>query len=347
VSGPLPRTGTTAEDVLAFDVGGANLKAADGLGWAHSERLELWRQRAELPAALARIVAERRPDRIVATMTGEIADCYASRREGVADIVAAVVAAAAGCPVGIYLVDGTIVSPADALTRPRAAAASNWHAVARLAGHAAPTGRSLLVDVGSTTTDIVPLDRGRPVQRGNDDVGRMTAGELVYTGVERTPVAALVRRLPWRGRLRPVATETFATSRDVWLLLGGLPEEPRCHATADGGPATRAAAAGRLARMILADASDVCAAEAVAMAERCSAAQCRLVARAIAQVAAAAGGPPARIVLSGHGHCLARRALAALGWTVDTVSLPETLGPTVSRAAPAHAVARIARGLLA
>jgi probable H4MPT-linked C1 transfer pathway protein len=175
----------------------------------------------------------------------------------------------------------------------------------------------------------------------------MTAGELVYTGVERTPVAALVRRLPWRGRLRPVATETFATSRDVWLLLGGLPEEPRCHATADGGPATRAAAAGRLARMILADASDVCAAEAVAMAERCSAAQCRLVARAIAQVAAAAGGPPARIVLSGHGHCLARRALAALGWTVDTVSLPETLGPTVSRAAPAHAVARIARGLLA
>ena len=76
-------------DALAFDIGGANIKAADGLGWVHSEPFELWHRRSELPAALARIVSSRRPGRIVATMTGEIADCYASRREGVADIVAA------------------------------------------------------------------------------------------------------------------------------------------------------------------------------------------------------------------------------------------------------------------
>ncbi|MFM1996684.1 MAG: hypothetical protein RLZZ111_1071 [Planctomycetota bacterium] len=336
-----------ADDVLAFDIGGANLKAADGLGWAHSERFELWRRRSELAAVLTRLVAERRPGRIVATMTGEIADCYASRQEGVADIVAAVGAAAAGRPVGVYLVDGRIVPPAEAVDRPLAAAASNWHAVARLAGHSAPGGRSLLIDVGSTTTDIVPLEDGVPVPRGRDDVDRMAAGELVYTGMERTPVAALVRRLPWRGRLRPVATETFATSHDVWLLLGGLPEDPLCHAMADGGPATRAAAARRIARMILADASEIGADDAVAMAEHCAIRQSRLVARAIARVAASAGGPPARIVLSGHGDCLARRALAALGWAIDTVSLPETLGPEVSRAAPAHAVACIARGLLA
>lgn len=336
-----------ADDLLAFDIGGANIKAADGLGWAHSERFELWRRRAELPAALARLVTARHPDRIVATMTGEIADCYASRQEGVADIVTAVGAAAAGRPVGVYLVDGRIVPPADAVARPLEAAAANWHAVARLAGRSAPTGRSLLVDVGSTTTDIVPLQDGTPAARGRDDVGRMARGELVYTGVERTPLAALVRRLPWRGRLRPVAAETFATSRDVWLLLGGLPEDPRCGATADGGPATRAAAARRLARMILAEEADVGNKELLAMAERCADRQSRLVGRAIHRVAAAAGGPPARIVLAGHGDCLARRALAGLGWAVDTVSLPETLGPEVSRAAPAHAVARIARGLLA
>lgn len=335
-----------ADDVLAFDVGGANLKAADGLGWAHSERFELWRRRAELPASLGRLVAERRPDRIVTTMTGEIADCYASRRQGVADIVAAVVAAAAGRPVGIYLVDGSIVPPEEAVERPLEAAASNWHAVARLAAQAAPAGRSLLIDVGSTTGDIVPLADGAPAPCGRDDVTRMAAGELVYTGVERTPIAAIVRRLPWRGRLRPVATESFATSRDVWLLLGGLPEDPLCHATADGGPATRAAAARRLARMILADPADVSDADATAMAEWCAARQSRLVARAAARVAAAAG-PPACIVLSGHGDCLARRALAELGWSTEHLPLQEAIGSDVARVAPAHAVARIARGLLA
>jgi len=344
-------------DVLAFDIGGANIKAADGLGWVHSEPFELWRRRSELPAALARIVSARRPRRIVATMTGEIADCYASRREGIADIVAAVTAATrAGvgeeCPVGIYLVDGMIVPPEEAVHRPLDAAASNWHAVARLAATVTTTERAFLIDIGSTTTDIVPLVGRAPAPAGHDDVTRMAVGELVYTGVERTPVAAIVRSLPWRGRLHPVASELFAQSLDAWLLLGGLAEVPDSTKsgssnTADGGPATRAAAQRRLARMLLADPEEVTEDEAIAMATWCADRQSLLVARALRRVAASCGWQPRSIVLSGHGACLARRALARLGWDVDLVSLPDTLGPDVSRAAPAHSLALIARGQLA
>ena len=344
-------------DVLAFDIGGANTKAADGLGWVHSEPFELWRRRAELPAAIARIVSSRHPSRVVATMTGEIADCYASRREGVADIVAAVAAAtraAAGpdCPVGIYLVDGTIVSTEEAVRRPLAAAASNWHAVARLAAAVTITDKAFLIDIGSTTTDIVPLVNRAPAAIGQHDVARMAAGELVYTGVERTPIATIVRSLPWQGRLHPVASELFAQSLDAWLLLEGLPEDRdstpsgSVH-TADGGPATRAAAQRRLARMILADPEEVTADEALAMAEWCADRQSMLVARAVRRVASSCGWQPRSIVLSGHGACLARRALARVGWDVDLVSLSDTLGPDVSRAAPAHSLARIARGQLA
>jgi len=339
-------------DVLAFDIGGANIKAADGLGWVHSEPFELWHRRSELPAALARIVSSRRPRRIVATMTGEIADCYASRREGVADIVAAVMSAsraAAGpaCSVGIYLVDGTIVSPEDAVKWPLAAAASNWHAVARLAAAAAATDRAFLIDIGSTTTDIVPLVDRAPAAMGHDDVARMAAGELVYTGVERTPIAAIVRSLPWRGRLHPVASELFAQSLDAWLLLGGVGEDPAAANTADGGPATRAAAQRRLARMILADPEQVTADDAMSMAAWCADRQSLQVARALRRVATSCNWQPRSIVLSGHGGCLARRALARVGWDVDLVSLPDTLGPDVSRAAPAHSLALIARGQLA
>ena len=341
-----------ADDVLAFDIGGANIKAADGLGWVHSEPFELWRRRPDLPAALARIVSTRRPRRVVATMTGEIADCYSSRQEGVADIVAAVTSAshaAAGpaCPVGIYLVDGTIVPPDDAVRRPLAAAASNWHAVARLAAAVATADRAMVIDIGSTTTDIVPLVDRVPAATGRCDLTRMSAGELVYTGVERTPVAAIVRSLPWRGGLRPVASELFAQSLDAWLLLEGLAEDPACLTTADGGPATRAAARCRLARMLLADPEDVTHEEAVAMAASIADRQSRQVARAVRRVAASCGWRPRSIVLSGHGECLARRALALVGWDVESVSLPDTLGPDVSRAAPAHSLALIARGHLA
>ena len=346
------RGSTADDDVLAFDIGGANIKAANGLGWVHSEPFELWRRRSELPAVLTQILAPRIPRRVVATMTGEIADCYASRCEGVADIVAALTAAThaavgAGCPVGIYLVDGMIVPPEEAVRRPLAAAASNWHAVARLAATVATTDRAFVIDVGSTTTDIVPLVDRAAEATGHDDVARMAAGELVYTGVERTPVASIVRSLPWRGRLHPVASELFAQSLDAWLLLGELAEDASSRTTADGGPATREAARRRLARMLLADPAEVTEDEAIAMAAWCADRQSRQVARALARVAATGGWQPRSIVLSGHGGCLARRALARLGWNVDIVSLPDSLGAEVSRAAPAHSLALIARGQLA
>lgn len=338
-----------ASDIVAFDIGGANLKAADGAGWTASEPFALWQRRGELPGALARIAAPRRPRRLVATMTGEIADCYSSRREGVADMVAAVNAAARDigadpAATGIYLVDGSVVPPAEAVARPLAAAAANWHAVARLAGTAAPAGRAFLVDVGSTTTDIVPVVDGRPAPLERDDVGRLASGELVYTGVERTPVAAVVRRLPWRGRLRAIATERFADALDAWLLLGGI--DGSAAATADGGPATPAAAARRLARMLLADPDDVTPAEARLLAEACARAQARLVAAALGRVARGVGWRPERIVLSGHGGCLAHMAIARTGWRPGLFTLGDLLGADVARVAPAHAVALVALGAL-
>jgi probable H4MPT-linked C1 transfer pathway protein len=232
-------------------VGGAAIKAADGGGWSASDAFAMWREWRHLASTLARLVGPRNPRRVVATMTGEIADCFPSRAAGVAHIVGAVVEAAEACGCraqGIYLTDGRIVTPAEACAKPLAAAASNWHAVARLAAARVAAGPALLVDIGSTTTDVVPIADGAVTPLARDDAGRMMSGELVYTGVERTPVAAIVRSLPWpstgTGR-RPIASERYADSRDAWLLLGGIPESPEDHDTADGQPATRAAAARR------------------------------------------------------------------------------------------------------
>jgi probable H4MPT-linked C1 transfer pathway protein len=344
-------------DLIAVDVGGANLKGADGLGWAYGEPFPLWREPERLTEVLTRLVGGRRLERLVATMTGEIADCFASRAEGVAHIVAAVeaAAAAAGATPGIYLLErqagqplcGRIAPPAEAVARPLAAAASNWHAVARLAAACAPTERCLLMDIGSTTTDLVAIADGRPVPLAEDDAGRMATGELVYTGIERTPVAAIVRSLPHGDSRRPVSAERFADSRDAWIIADGLPEDPESGDTADGRPATRAAAQARLARMLLVEPAAFSAADAALAARWIVTAQARLVARCCDRVARSHGWQPTSVVLSGHGTPLARLALEHLGWHPTIESLPERLGATVARAAPAHALACIARGDLA
>lgn len=336
-------------DVLALDVGGANVKAADGTGWTHAEPFAMWREPGRLADVLTRIVQAATPRRLVATMTGEIADCFAGRAEGVAHIVEAVVAAAsaAGCELPeFYAVDGRLLAADAARRAPLAVAAANWHAVARLAGAVAGHERALLVDIGSTTTDIVPLVAGTPAPLAADDPGRMLSGELVYTGIERTPVSAVVRWLPHGGRRRPVASERFADVRDAWLLLGDLPEQPHCHDTADGGPSTADAARVRIARTMLLDPAAVTMHDAVRASRRIARAQAGIVTRAAERVATACGWRPEAVVCSGHGEALGRLALRRLGWAPIVVSLLTVLGPAVSRSAPAHALALIARGEL-
>ena len=82
---------------LGLDIGGANLKAADGRGWAKSVSFPLWRDPHGLAGALDALV-QNAPvsERLAVTMTGELCDCFSSKIEGVRHILAAVDQLAAG-----------------------------------------------------------------------------------------------------------------------------------------------------------------------------------------------------------------------------------------------------------
>src|SRR5690606_8142552 len=101
-----------------------------------------------------------------------------------------------------------------------AVAAANWMATATVVAQVFREG--LLLDVGSTTTDIVPVSDGRVAASGRTDLDRLGAGELVYTGVLRTPVCAIARTAPFRGRRLRMAAEYFAIAADVHLWLGRI-----------------------------------------------------------------------------------------------------------------------------
>src|SRR5207302_1770736 len=119
---------------------------------------------------------------------------------------------------------------------------------AEVAARLIPTGPGVLIDIGSTTSDLIPLSDGRARPLGLTDTDRLRTGELVYAGVRRTPVCALAGQLPFRGVTTGLAAELFATTLDVYLTLGEVSADSSDRATADGRPATPEAAIARLAR---------------------------------------------------------------------------------------------------
>jgi probable H4MPT-linked C1 transfer pathway protein len=325
------------QSVLGLDVGGANLKAAHSGGGARSRPFALWKFPAALPDALRDLLRDWPPfDLISVTMTGELCDCFATKREGVRVILDAVSAVAGSVPVRVWQTDGRLMDLAAARASPLAAAAANWLALATFAGRFAPRGPALLIDIGSTTTDIVPLLDGQPVPRGRTDTERLRCNELAYTGVIRTPLCAI---LHGHG-----AAEFFATTRDVFLLLGRLPEDPSDCDTADGRPATRAHAEARVARMIGADLETSTADERRKVAEFALLRQVMHVGGCIETVAKSLPRLPETIVLAGVGEFLAQVALSQQR-TIQpcpVVALSRELGPEVSKAACAYALAVIA-----
>jgi probable H4MPT-linked C1 transfer pathway protein len=331
----LPRPQTP--DVLGIDIGGANLKAAHSRGGARLRPFALWKDPAGLPDALRTLLRDWPSfDRLAVTMTGELCDCFESKRQGVHAILDAVETAAGPVPVRVYRNDGRLVDLAAARATPLPAAAANWLSLATYAGRHAPAGPALLLDVGSTTTDLVPLCDGRPIPEGRTDPERLRFGELVYTGVRRTPVCAL---LDGGG-----AAELFATTLDVFLVLGMVPEDPADTDTADGRPATVTAAHGRLARMICADLETSTAEERERLAKRVLRKQVYLLTSLMEHVVTQLPGPPQTVVLAGSGEFLARLVLTEQQAfpPCRVVCLSQVLGPDVSAAACAHAVAVLA-----
>jgi probable H4MPT-linked C1 transfer pathway protein len=333
---------------LGLDIGGANLKAADGRGWARSVPFPLWRAPHQLAEKLTVLAGEApKSGGWAVTMTGELCDAFRTKAEGVRHILTAAANAAAGREVRVYLVDGRLVSIDEAHEQPFLAAASNWHALARFAGRFTDDASALVVDVGSTTTDVIPLENGRPRTRWTSDTDRLLAGELVYTGVGRTPICAITQTLPWRGNECPIAAELFATTADAYCLLGDLVDCSSVAWTADGRSLTPPFARERLARMVCADATTFSDVDARQAAEFVRDVQLEQLHGAAMQVTTSAANPFECFVVSGVGEFLARRLVRELWPAGRIISLSDRLGREVSECAPAHALAVLAREAVA
>ena len=330
--------------VLGLDIGGANLKAATVDKRAVSKPFPLWKQPDKLSAALVDIVAHF-PDvnEFAVTMTGELCDCYETKRDGVHHILTATQKASRSHPIRVWSTDGKFVNVEEARCDYLKVAAANWHGLATYVGCYVPRGTALLFDIGSTTTDIIPILDGVPWTKGNTDTTRMEHGELVYTGVRRTPICAL----QIRGMF---AAELFATTLDAYLLLGLTPENMADTDTADGRPATKTYAHARLSRMLCGDPELTPLSRTEQTAEFVRDAQYFLLRQrfidqynGLLALQHESLGTDRVVITSGSGEFLARQIVESVDLNItEFISLTDRLGPELAACAPAYALAVLA-----
>jgi probable H4MPT-linked C1 transfer pathway protein len=245
--------------VIGWDIGGAHIKAClwqdgqvqDVAQWA----CQLWLGLDQLDAALQQ-AAQRWPlDRAMhaATMTGEMADNFANREQGVLAL-AAHLTEVLGAELQLYAGAQGWVPVRHAARHWAQVASANWRLTAELLARLRPD--AVLVDIGSTTTDLVPVRGGQVAARGANDHQRMASHELLYLGVVRTPLCALGDELPFRGERVNTGNEFYATTADVYRTTGELDPTHDLHPSADNAPKTEAATFQRMARMVGCDARD-------------------------------------------------------------------------------------------
>lgn len=245
----------STDRIAGWDVGGAHLKlallnATGDFVCVGQAACPLWKGIEYLHRAIVELTAnvDLGGCRHALTMTGELVDCFSGREQGVAAIIDAMCRHYGADKIDVFaglrgFLPAGQVTAADAMD----IASANWLASVMLAAERLPD--ALFVDIGSTTTDILLIEQSQPRVHGFTDYQRLLSGELVYTGVVRTPVMAIAQQAEFNGRQMGLMAELFATTADVYRLTGDLNDAHDQAETADGAEKTALASARRLSRL--------------------------------------------------------------------------------------------------
>ncbi|MDD1665989.1 MAG: H4MPT-linked C1 transfer pathway protein [Methanomicrobiales archaeon] len=306
--------------MIGIDVGGANLKLVDG-NRVTIQYCPLWED-APLTDLLQAFRGAHPDPNAAVVMSGELADCFATKIEGIRFIAKSVQEV---YPDAIfYGVDGAFHKEPVARL-----AAANWLASADFLRTRYP--RAVLLDIGSTTTDIIPLPWFSRLL-GLTDLGRLQQGYLLYTGLLRTSLSTQIPSVKVKGVETPTCAEHFAIAADAHLVLGHITPGTYTCDPPDRGEKNVGAALRRLARVVCADLDEISPDEALGIARQFWEAQRDRIRAAADRVVRECGADG--VIVAGIGSSLLARELGGR-------DLARELG-AISDALPAYAVKEVA-----
>ncbi len=313
----------SATIINGWDIGGVNIKAVRAELHGNRARvikavsipLEIWHNPSELADQLktaGQTLTIKTEEAHGVTITAELSDAFVTKREGIHFILSALQKAFGYSPVYIFNLEGGFYNFLEADEKPLMCAATNWLASAKYIANL--YNNCILIDIGSTTTDIIPIKEGKIICHEQTDTGRLINSELVYSGVLRTNPNAIVHTVPVRDNECSIAAEHFTIMADVYLILGDISAGTYSCPTPDKRQKTIKDARARLARLICADTEMLTTDEIVNMALYLSQKQTEQISEAILNVLARTAFPfiiPA--VVTGTGAFLAERAARSIG----------------------------------
>ena len=247
--------------IAGFDIGGANTDLAI-IDFEKGEiknievdfeYLPMWSNNDDLSHVLIELIEKICPvseiDAVGISMTAELVDAYDTKKDGVLDVVRKCEETFT-CPIAYVGVDG-MLSKDEIEKTPLKAAAANWIATAQIA--TLISDNCIFIDTGSTTTDIIPIRDAKECAIGKSDFDRSATGELVYTGTLRTNLASFLDKVELNGKEYRVASELFAQTADVYMVLDLITEKDYICDTFDGEGKSKIDCARRIARVVCAD----------------------------------------------------------------------------------------------
>ncbi|MEO2117376.1 MAG: (4-{4-[2-(gamma-L-glutamylamino)ethyl]phenoxymethyl}furan-2-yl)methanamine synthase [Methanocaldococcus sp.] len=319
--------------ILGIDIGGANTKITkiEGDNYKiHHIYFPMWKKKDELEDLLKNYNDD--VDYVALVMTAELADCYKTKKEGVKDIINKV-EKAFNCPVYVFDVNGNFLISEEAKKNYLDVSASNWYATAKFVAEFIKDS-CILVDMGSTTTDIIPI-KNKKILAKKTDLDRLMNNQLIYVGTLRTPVSFLANKIEFRGKLTNLSSEYFAITADISLILNKITEDDYTCETPDNNGKDFESCLTRLARVLCADREMVSDDELIDFASKLYNKLLGLIRENVDIISKRYNLND--VVITGLGEDILKDALNSY----NIISIKETYGKDVSLATPSFAVAKL------
>jgi len=231
--------------IIGWDIGGAHIKAAKINFKKKTSKTEqiyspIWKNINNLKNSIKSIKKKLGKTNYHAiTMTAELSDIFPNRENGVKYIIK-LSSKILGEKNIFFYSKKNFLKKKSAIKKTFELNSMNWHATASFISNFFPN--CILVDIGSTTTDITPIKKNEIISNGTSDYQRLKSNELIYLGVLRTPIQAVEKK-------RNLINENFANLGDVYRVLNKIPNTLDLLPTLDNKTKNKHDSARRIARI--------------------------------------------------------------------------------------------------
>ena len=239
-------------NILTIDIGGANTKTLLLLLRSNNIKEEifyfpLWKKKNEFENLLEKIKNRYKPEIVGITTTAELCDVFETKKDGIR-FISKICKKVFGNPY-FLTIDGKLTAKGEANIGAANYVASIYYLERKFR-------EGILIDIGSTTTDIIPF-RKNEILYGKSDLERLAKLQLIYTGMLRTPLNTIVHEVIFKGKNIRVASEFFAITADLYRILGYICKEDYSCETPDGKGRSLEECMRRVARLLCSEVNEI------------------------------------------------------------------------------------------